>query len=125
MKNMGSVVCFAILLCLAEFAHSVVGTKTGLEQRIQLKEHVAGTITRIDGKRLRVLEDVDPMGCSTSGVRLVDILDTTKLLRSGAVITETDLQSGDRVVIEATARGEILEATGVRIEDLSSTEHKH
>ena len=65
------------------------------------------------------------MGCATAGVRLVDVVVTTKLVRSGTIIAQTDLKDGDRVLIDATARGEILEAPEIRVEDLSSAEHKH
>lgn len=126
MKNIGWVICLVVLLYLAEFSHAAAGTKRGLDSdQIQLKEHVTGTIARIDGKRIRVAEDDDQSGCATAGVRLVDIVDSTKLFRSGMGITEQDLRRGDRVVIEATARGQILEASEIRVDDLSSTEHKH
>jgi hypothetical protein len=40
-------------------------------------------------------------------------------------ITEQDLRRGDRVVIDATNRGEILEAIEIRVNDLSSPEQAH
>ena len=78
-----------------------------------------------DGEGIRVLEDVDPMGCTTSGVRLVDIVEGTKLFRSGLVIADKDLQRGDRVVIEATVQSQTLEASEIQVQNLSSTEHAH
>jgi hypothetical protein len=125
MKNVG-LRSGLVLLVVAGLAHGEAGTQRKLStQQIQLKEHVMGTIARIDGKRLRVLEDVDPMGCATSGVRLVDIVEGTRLLRSGAAIVGSDLQRGDRVDIDATAHGDILEAAEIRVDESGSGEHKH
>lgn len=122
---MGWVVRLCVLLCLAALAHGVVGTKKGLNNdQIQLKEHVIGTITRIDGSRIRLVEDDDQSGCA-AGIRLVDVVDSTKLFRGTTGITEQDLRRGDRVVIEATVRGEVLEATEIRVSVLSSPEHAH
>jgi hypothetical protein len=123
-KGWGVVV---VLLALAgSSAYSEAGKQGETNSdHLQLKEHVAGTITRIDGKRIRVLEDVDQNGCATSGVKLIDIVENTKLRRSGALITNKELQRGDRVVIEATARGQILEANEIWVQDSSSTERDH
>jgi hypothetical protein len=122
---MGSMVCLVLLVCLAEFVHGVAGTKTGLDsEHIQMKEHVTGIITRIDGRRIRVVEDDDQSGCA-AGIKLVDIVESTRLFRSGEGITEHDLRSGDRVVIEATARGQILEASEIRVGNLASAEHTY
>jgi len=126
MKNMRMVVCLFALLCLARLAYGVVGTKKGFSNdQIQLKEQVTGTITRIDGSRLRVVEDEDRNGCATAGIRLVHIVESTKLFRGSAEITGQDLRRGDHVVIDATVRGEILEASEIRLNDLSSPEHTH
>ena len=46
-------------------------------EEIPVKEHVTGTISRIDGKRLRIAENPDPMGCATSGIKMVDIVEHT------------------------------------------------
>jgi hypothetical protein len=125
MKNMGWVVRLCVLLSLAGLAHGVVGTKKGLNSdQIQLKEPLTGTITRIDRGRIRVVEDDDQSGCA-AGIRLVDVVDGTKLFRGGTGITEQDLRRGDRVAIEATVRGEVLEATEIRVNELSSPEHAH
>src|SRR5260370_26207149 len=117
----------AVLLAMtAGFAYSESRTKRPINlDSIQLQQHVTGTITRIYGKRIRLLEDEDPNGCATSGVRLIDIIQGTRLLRNGAVITESDLHRGDRVLVEATARGQILEASEIQVQDAPSTEHAH
>lgn len=117
----------AVLLAMtAGFAYGESRTKRPINlDTIQLQEHVAGTITRIYGNRIRLLEDEDPNGCATSGVRLIDIVQRTRLLRNGAVITESDLHRGDRVLVEAIARGQILEANEIQVQDASSTEHAH
>ena len=117
----------AVLLAMtAGFAYSDSRTKRPINlDSIQLQEHLAGTITRINGNRIRLLEDEDPNGCATSGVRLIDIVQSTRLLRNGAVITENDLHRGDRVLVEATARGQILEAIEIQVQDASSIEHAH
>jgi hypothetical protein len=113
----------------AGFAYSESRTKHPINldniDNIQLQEHVAGTITRIYGNRIRLLEDADPNGCATSGVRLIDIVQGTRLLRNGAVITESDLHRGDRVLVEAIARGQILEASEIQVQDASPTERAH
>ena len=126
MRSMGSTVGIIFLLCVIGLAHGEPGTRRKVStEQIQLKEHVAGTISRIDGKRIRVVEDIDPIGCATSGIRLVDIVEGTRLLRSGASIADKDLQRGDRVVIEATTRGDVMEASEITVDDSSSREHKH
>jgi len=125
MKKMGSVVCIVALVHIAGFAHGASETEKGTRgEQVRLSEHVTGTITRIDGKRIRVIEDVDQSGCATTGVKLVDIVDSTKLFRSGTGITVKDLRPGDRVVIEATARGDVLEASEIDVNDSGSAEHK-
>jgi len=115
----------AVLLALtAGFAYGESRTKRPINlDSIQLQEHLLGTITRIYGNRIRLLEDEDPNGCATSGVRLIDIVQGTKLLRNGAVITESDLHRGDRILVVATARGQILEAIEIQVQDVSSIEH--
>jgi hypothetical protein len=117
----------AVLLALtAGFAYGESRTKRPINlDSIQLQEHLLGTITRIYGNRIRLLEDEDPNGCATSGVRLIDIVQGTKLLRNGAVITESDLHRGDRILVVATARGQILEAIEIQVQDVSSIEHAH
>jgi len=126
MKKIGSVICMVALVYVAGFADRASETQNGTRsEQVQLREHVTGTITRIDGKRIRVVEDVDQNGCATTGVKLVDIVDSTKLFRSGTGITEKELRRGDRVVIEATARGDVLEASEIDVDDLGSAEHKH
>ena len=117
----------AVLLALtAGFAYSESRTKHPINlDSIQLQEHLRGTITRINGNRIRLLEDPDPNGCAISGVRWIDIVQATRLLRNGAVITESDLHRGDRVLVEATARGQILEAIEIQVQDESSIEHAH
>jgi hypothetical protein len=117
----------AVLLAMtAGFAHSESRTKRPINlDSIQLQEHVAGTITRIYGNRIRLLEDEDPNGCATSGVMLIDIVPGTRLLRNGAVITKSDLHRGDHVLVEATGRGQILEASEIQVLDANSTEHAH
>jgi hypothetical protein len=92
---------------------------------IQVKEHVVGTISRIDGKRLRISEDPDPMGCATSGIKMVDIGERTKLFSGDAPISDNDLQRGDRVIVDAAHHGEILEAIEVRVLDLAVPDHTH
>ena len=116
-----------VLVALAaSLAYSEAGKQRDANtDHLQLKEHVAGTITKIDGRRIRVLEDIDPNGCATSGVRVIEIVDGTKLRKSGATITGRDLQRGDRVSIEATARGPILEANEILVEDSGSPEPDH
>ncbi len=94
-------------------------------EEIQVKEHITGTISRIEGKRLRISEDPDPMGCATSGIKLVDIVERTKLFRSGSAITDRDLQRGDHIIVDATAHGEILEAIEIRVQDLTAPHHTH
>ena len=115
----------AVLLALtAGFAYGESRTKRPINlDSIQLQEHLLGTITRIYGNRIRLLEDEDPNGCATSGVRLIDIVQGTKLLRNGALITESDLHRGDRILVVATARGQILEAIEIQVQDVSSIEH--
>lgn len=126
MKKIGSVVWMVALVYVAGFADSASETQKGTRsEQVQLREHVTGTITRIDGKRIRVVQDVDQNGCATTGVKLVDIVDSTKLFRNGTGITGKDLRRGDRVVIEATARGDVLEASEIDVDDLGSAEHKH
>ena len=117
----------AVLLALtAGFAYGESRTKRPINlDSIQLQEHLLGTITRIYGNRIRLLEDEDPNGCATSGVRLIDIVQGTKLLRNGALITESDLHRGDRILVVATARGQILEAIEIQVQDVSSIEHAH
>ena len=85
-----------------------------------LNEHVTGTISRINGKRLRVMEDPDPTGCATSGIKLVDIVEGTKLFRGEFAIADKDLQRGDRVIIDATAHGEFLQAVEIRVQDATA-----
>lgn len=116
----------ALLLAMtAAFAYSESRTKHPINlDAIQLQEHLAGTISRIHGNRIRLLEDEDPNGCA-SGVRLIDIVQGTRLLRNGAVITESDLHRGDHVLVEATARGQILEAVEIQVQDASPIEHAH
>jgi hypothetical protein len=126
MKKIVSVICMVASVYIGGFAHRASETEKGTRsEQVQLREHVTGTITRIDGKRIRVVEDVDPSGCATTGVKLVDIVDSTKLFRSGTGITDKDLRPGDRVVIEATARGDVLEASEIDVDESGSAEHKH
>ena len=110
----------------AGFAYSESRTKSPINlDNIQLQQHLVGTITRIYGNRIRLLEDVETNGCATSGVRWIDIVQGTRLLRNGAVITESDLHRGDRVLVEATARDQIMEAIEIQVQDASSIEHAH
>ena len=90
-----------------------------------LNQHVTGTISRINGKRLRVMEDPDPMGCATSGIKLVDIVEDTKLFRGESPIADKDLQRGDRVIIDATTHGEVLQAVQIRVQDATAPDHAH
>lgn len=117
----------AVLLAItAGFAYSESRTKSPINlDSIQLREHLAGTITRIYGNRIRLLQDENPNGCATSGVRLIDIVHGTRLLRNGVVITESDLHRGDRVLVEATARDQIMEAIEIQVQDASSIEQGH
>ena len=85
---------------------------------IQMTHHVEGTITGIDGNHIRVAEDSGSNGCATAAISVVDIVKVTKLFRSGTEITDKDLKRGDRVVVEATMRGDILEASEIRVDDL-------
>lgn len=92
-------------------------------EEVQVKEHVTGTIRRIDGKRIRISEDPDPMGCATSGIKMVDIVERTRLLRGDAAISDNDLQRGDHVSVDLVHHGEILEAIEIRIQDLTPPGH--
>ena len=94
-------------------------------EEIPVKEHVTGTIRRIDGKRLRISEDPDPMGCATSGIKMVDIVERTKLFRGNVVISVSDLQRGEHVIVEAAHREETLEAIEIRVQDLTAPVHTH
>ena len=94
-------------------------------EEIPVKEHVTGTISRIDGKRLRIAENPDPMGCATSGIKMVDIVEHTKLFRGDAAISDNNLQLGDHVTVDAAHRGETLEAIEIRVQDLTATGHTH
>ena len=100
------------------------GRRRAAEESL-LQEHVTGTVRRIEGRRLRIMEDPDPMGCATSGIRLVDIVEGTKLFRSGSAIADKDLQRGDHVIIDATVHGEILEAVEIRVQDSAAPDHTH
>lgn len=100
-------------------------SRANAEQEVLVNEHVTGTIRRIDGKRLRISEDPDPMGCATSGIKMVDIVEHTKLFRGDAVISDNDLQRGDHVTVDAAHRGEALEAIEIRVQDLTAPGHTH
>ncbi|HXJ87548.1 MAG TPA: hypothetical protein VMS18_12075 [Candidatus Binatia bacterium] len=99
--------------------------RANAEQELSLNEQITGTIRRIDGKQLRITEDPDPMGCATSGIRMVDIVDRTRLFRGDAVISDNDLQRGDHVTVDAALRGETLEAIEIRVQDLTAPGHTH
>jgi len=99
--------------------------RASAQQELSVNEQITGTIRRIDGKRLRIIEDPDPMGCATSGIKMVDIVERTKLFRGDAVITDDDLQRGDHVTVDAALRGETLEAIEIRVQDLNASDHRH
>ncbi|HLV85865.1 MAG TPA: hypothetical protein VKV39_02740 [Candidatus Sulfotelmatobacter sp.] len=65
------------------------------------------------------------MGCATSGIKMVDIVERTKLFRGDAAISDNDLQRGDHVTVDAALRGEILEAIEIRVRDLNASDHSH
>lgn len=76
-------------------------------EEIQVKEYVMGTTRRIDGMRLRISEDPDPMACATSGIKKVEIVERTKMFRGHAAISDNDLQPGDHVIVDAAQVAEI------------------
>ncbi|HXJ88160.1 MAG TPA: hypothetical protein VMS18_15175 [Candidatus Binatia bacterium] len=120
----------AVLILLALSSNSVLALESGRQrsiatEEIQVKEHLTGTISRIDGKRLRISEDPDPMGCATSGIKMVDIVERTKLFRGDIAISDNNLQRGDHVTLEATHRGEILEAIEIRVQALTVPDPSH
>ena len=82
--------------------------RANAEQELSVNEQITGKIRRIDGKRLRISEDPDPMGCATSGIKMVDIVQRTKLFRGDAPISDNDLQRGDRVIVDAAHHGELF-----------------
>jgi hypothetical protein len=65
------------------------------------------------------------MGCATSGIKMVDIVERTKLFRGDAAIRDNDLQRGDHVTVDAAHRGETLEAIEIRVQDLTAPGHTH
>jgi hypothetical protein len=99
--------------------------RANAQQELSVNEQITGTIRRIDGKRLRITEDPDPMGCATSGIKMVDIVERTRLFRGDAAITDNDLQRGDHVTVDAALRGETLEAIEIRVQDLTAPGHTH
>ena len=99
--------------------------RVSAQQELSVNEQITGTIKRIDGKRLRITEDPDPMGCATSGIKMVDIVERTKLFRGDSAISDNDLQRGDHVTVDAALRGETLEAIEIRVQDLNASDHRH
>jgi hypothetical protein len=99
--------------------------RANAQQELSVNEQITGTIKTIAGKRLRITEDPDPMGCATSGIKMVDIVERTRLFRGDAVISDSDLQRGDHVRVDAALRGETLEAIEIRVQDLTAPDHRH
>jgi len=95
MKAVVIMFCAVLIFCSAVWAH-------GDEQ------HVLGTVTKIDPKAITV---------STSpGVeKIVSIVPSTKFLKDGSPAILKDLKVGDRVAVHAKPKGEVLEATEVKI----------
>lgn len=65
------------------------------------------------------------MGCATSGIKMVDIVERTKLFRGHAAISDNDLQRGDHVIVDAAQHGEILEEIEIQLQELTASDHTH
>ena len=126
---MGKIKWGTIVVLCALSVGSVVADEGRLranaQQELSVNEQITGTIKTIAGKRLRITEDPDPMGCATSGIKMVDIVERTRLFRGDAVISDSDLQRGDHVTVDAALRGETLEAIEIRVQDLNASDHRH
>ncbi|HTT22568.1 MAG TPA: hypothetical protein VMG82_26810 [Candidatus Sulfotelmatobacter sp.] len=126
---MGKIKWGTIVVLCALSVGSVVADEGRLranaQQELSVNEQITGTIKTIAGKRLRITEDPDPMGCATSGIKMVDIVERTRLFRGDAVISDSDLQRGDHVTVDAALRGETLEAIEIRVQDLTAPDHRH
>jgi len=87
-------------LVMVLFFHTAVLAHEG-------KPHVMGTVTSLDAQHV----EVKTKKGQTVSIRLNS---ETKYRKGKAKATGTDLQVGDRVVIEATGEGETLTADEIR-----------
>lgn len=94
---------FAVLLSLAMMACAALAHGD--------KKHISGTVEKIGA------DSVTVKTAEGKSVEVKLVAATTYVMRSGTVdkpATLSDLAVGDRVVIHATPKGEILEAAEVR-----------
>jgi Cu/Ag efflux protein CusF len=76
------------------------------------EQHVMGTVTKIDLMSISVR--------TTDGaVKTVKVMPETKFVKNASTTRLEDLKVGDRVVIHAKARGDMLQATEVKIGGVS------
>ena len=95
MKSIVRTLCAVLIFCWAVWAHG--------DER-----HVLGTVTKIGADAITV--------STGQGVeKLVSIVPSTKFLKAGSPATLKDLKIGDRVAVHAKPKGELLEATEVKI----------
>jgi preprotein translocase subunit YajC len=101
---------FALLLSLAMMACAALAHGD--------KKHISGTVEKIGA------DSVTVKTAEGKSVEVKLVAATTYVMRSGTVdkpATLSDLAVGDRVVIHATPKGEILEAAEVRFSAAAAT----